>query len=190
MAQAAAGLPNRFMTLTVNPEEGAGPDERRGMLADALKLLVKRLRGRPQWRDLQYFTVVEATEAGEPHLHVLLRSAFIPQAFVSDVMRELLNAPIVDIRRVRGVRQAVRYIAKYVAKAPARFGTFKRYWMSRGYELEPDDEPERHPSAGPGWTLVKECLHRVFEKWLEEGWTGRADGPGVYIGFRVTNLRL
>lgn len=189
LAQAAAGQPNKFMTLTVNPALGASPEERRGMLANAFKLLVKRLRDRPEWRDLQYFTVVEKTLAGEPHLHILLRAKYIPQPLIAAIMDELIGAPVVDIRKIKGVREAVRYVAKYVSKAPATFGTFKRYWQSRDWQLETGEEPEPHPSRGPGWQVLRESMSFVRDRWMHEGWAGRPDGdnlwrfvPGRYYG--------
>ena len=58
-------------------------------------------------------------------------------------MRRLANSPICDIRKVSGTSQAASYVAKYIGKAPARFGRSRAYWYSRTYpppHRERDDE--------------------------------------------------
>jgi hypothetical protein len=93
---------------------------------------------------IHYMAFAEETEKGEPHLHILLRTEFIPQNWISQQMKDLLNSPIVWIEKVKGKRSAIAYVSKYVTEAPAQFGTSKRYWMSKKYRLienEKDEEP-------------------------------------------------
>lgn len=62
-------------------------------------------------------------------------------------MAELVDAPIVDIRRIDHAGRVAGYVAKYVAQEPAKVGSNKRYWQSRDYDL--DAEVER-PELPPG----------------------------------------
>lgn len=91
---------------------------------------------------LQYFAVVERHKSGRPHLHILLRCDFIPQAWLSAEMNRLAGSPIVDIRPVHGTKQAAAYVAKYIGKAPARFGSARSYWYTRDWAPpSPNDQP-------------------------------------------------
>jgi len=190
VAQLMAGEPNRFLTLTVNPAFGDSPDHRRKLLAEAVKLLVKRLRRDSRWADLQYGGVIEQTLAGEPHFHMLIRSASIPQPLISAIMAELIHAPIVDIRKVTDRRKTANYLAKYVAKAPAHFEGFKRYWFSRSYDLDAwTPEADEDGFVAP-WRRETECLTVLANRWLDEGWTGRRDGDDGMVFFPVTNWNL
>lgn len=185
IAKAIAGAPTRFLTLTSNPKHGNSPEERAAALAQAWRLIVKRLRRLNPSEDLEFLAVFEATKAGEPHLHILLRSPFIPQSLISAWMKELTNSPIVDIRRVRSHHEVASYLAKYIGKAPQRFGTTKRYWTSGKWEppFQPDDSPER--SAFSPWTLDTRPLLDVFRDWIAAGYAPRADGDDHFIAILV-----
>jgi len=151
MAEIANGQPDKFITVTSNPAMGGTPESRRLALGVAWATLVKRIKRTWPHFDFQYMAVVEETKAGEPHLHVAARAPFIPQWWLSNAMKEIADSPIVDIRKIRGVRQAVRYLAKYITKQPAQFGTTKRYWKSRGYALPNDDFPKLPKGTKSGW---------------------------------------
>lgn len=176
VAQAIAGDPRRFLTLTVSPEAGETPLDRHAALMRAWHLFVKRVRRLPGFGSFQYLWVVEATKAGEPHLHVLLRCGWIDQKLISEWFDELARSPIVDIRSISGVKHVAQYVAKYIVKNLARFENSKRYFASREYELDQLDDQEPEPSRGPGWTVIREHIARVTSSWIAEGWAGRNDG--------------
>jgi len=190
MAKAAAGEPGRFLTLTVNPDSGGTPYDRLLALSGAWNVLVKRLRRLWPDKEVEYLAIVEETKAGEPHLHILLRSPFLPQRLVSDAMRELVNAPIVDIRKIKNMREVIRYVAKYIAKAPAQFGSAKRYWCSKAWEVPTESEQEEADAGLEPWRICREPLGFVISRWLEEGWCSRRDKGDSMVGFRISNLRL
>lgn len=173
-AMAREGRPTSFLTLTVNPKTSGGPEARARALSDAFSLLIKRARRTWPKQRLEYMAVFEATKKGEPHLHVLMRAPFIPQRWISDVMRELIDAPIVDIRKVGKARNAARYVAKYVGKGPKPFASLKRYWTSRRYNVEQDRAPlyDAEGYAASPWRVVKEPLF-IFAETIQA------------LGFRV-----
>lgn len=84
---------------------------------------------------LHYMAFAEETQNGEPHLHILLRTVFIPQAWISQQMKEIIRSPIVWIEKIKGPKSAIAYVTKYCTKAPAQFGKSRRYWVSRWYQL-------------------------------------------------------
>lgn len=177
------GQPTTFLTLTVNPRRGQSPTERAQELSDALKILVKRARRKFAKGPIEYLAVFEETKKGEPHLHVLMRAPFLPQRWLSETMDELIEAPIVDIRRVGHVRNAARYVAKYVGKGPKAFASLKRYWSTPKYDLT---RPKKEPSdekPDSGWRVWREPLcviadilrgHWRHVEWINETelWSG------------------
>lgn len=131
--EAKAGKPTTFITLTSNPASGATPAKRAQATIDAWRHIVRQLRRQKRFARLQYLVVIEKTKNGEPHLHILARMPYLSQKWLSDQMRVLTNAPIVDIRRVRSEKEAAAYVAKYAGKNPAVFEGTKRYWRSLDY---------------------------------------------------------
>ena len=162
------GHPTTFLTLTVNPRHGQSPEQRAQELSDAWKIVVKRARRKFTKAPLEYFAIFEATKKGEPHLHILLRAPFIPQRWLSQAMDELIEAPIVDIRRVGSAKNAASYVAKYVGKGPKPFAALKRYWSSKGYQIDNVKPPKDPDGHGSGWRVWKEpliCIRDILCQW-------------------------
>jgi len=139
-AQASRGIPTRFITLTCNPRLGESPEGRRASLAKGLARLALWARRHPRIGTFEYFAVCEAHESGEPHVHVLVRCPYFHWKLLRAMWRRIGVGVITDIRKVKNANQAIRYVAKYVAKKPAQFGFAKRYWQSRGYQLPEETE--------------------------------------------------
>lgn len=131
--EAMDGKPNRFVTLTVNPNWFNSPEDRAARLAKAWRLTVAAYRHRWPTRQLHYLAVFEATASGEPHLHIVIRGDFISQKWLSGQMKKRMGAPIVDIRQVKSQKAVAKYVAKYISKRSIKFGTCKRYWRSALY---------------------------------------------------------
>lgn len=133
IAYAERARPQRLVTLTVNPRIGISPADRASRLARAWRLVVARAKRQLGIGKIEYLAVFEATKRGEPHLHILVKSAFISQKWLSAQMQDILQSPIVDIRRIDTTRNVARYIAKYIGKQPHRFACCKRYWSTRAF---------------------------------------------------------
>lgn len=128
-----AGRPNRFITLTVREGEFATAEIAAERLAWAWKIIVQRWRRLKPGNKCEFFVVREAQRNGQPHLHIAWHGGWIDWAWLKAQMLELLNSPHVDVRAIHNPQGAGSYIAKYLGKAPHRFGTMKRYWCSRGW---------------------------------------------------------
>lgn len=138
--EAYRGRPNAFITITVNPAIGNTPDQRARDLKAAwtkVRRKAQKLFGNVR---LPFIAVFEETKAGEPHLHILLRLKWIPQAWLSEEMNEHIGAPVVDIRRIRSKAQSAAYVAKYIGKNPEKFAGTKRYWRSLDWFVDPKKE--------------------------------------------------
>jgi hypothetical protein len=138
--EAAAGNPVIFVTLTVNPRWGDGPDHRAQELVRGWREFVKAAKHYHGYDSIPYYVVFEATKKGEPHLHILCRVPWIDQKLLSTFMDFWMKAPIVYIVRCTSNRNAARYVSKYIGKEPGKFGTCKRYWQTQNYQLPDEDE--------------------------------------------------
>ena len=165
IAIACAGDPNRLITLTVSPKIGTSPNERAKLLARAWRLVVARAQRQLHIPHLDYLAVCEATKRGEPHLHILVRSGFIPQRWLSAQMREILDSPIVDIRKVSNGRLAAAYVSKYIGKDPQRFGTCKRYWQTKKWIIQDDENNTEPPWGRGGWERQAIPLSGILSEW-------------------------
>lgn len=143
-----------FITLTVNPKVGSGPSDRARCLMDAWRRCRRAAIRRFNLKSLSFLAVFERTKKGEPHLHLLCRSGYIPQRWLSEFMQTALNSPIVDIRRIRSKRQAINYVAKYVGKDPHQFEGLKRYWRSQDYVVCPEDIEKQPTPPGVYYDIV------------------------------------
>lgn len=174
-----SGQPTTFLTLTVNPALGTSPAGRARALVDAWRALVRLICDEFAVDHIPYACVMEAQQSGEPHLHILCRLKYIPQAWLSDQMQNLIGAPIVDIRSARDVQHLAKYLAKYLGKDPHRFGTGKRYWTTRDWVLgAPDREPD-DPIWSGMWHVSKWPLAVLAAAWKSKGWDVVIEGDMV-----------
>lgn len=146
--EAKEGKPERFITLTVNPSWFSSPEERARKLVEAWRLIRRRFLKRRAGNVCEFFAVFELTKLGEPHLHIIQRGSFISQRWLSEQMRELMGAPIVDIRAVKGRKAVAEYVSKYISKRNIKIGTLKRYWRSKGYLAVSRAELRRRRNVG------------------------------------------
>lgn len=177
------GNPTTFITLTANPSFAGSVIDRRRSIAKSWNLVVKRMKREFKLKSVPFFCVVEKTKRGEPHLHILARIPYVPQRWLSDQMRDLMNSPIVDIRRITDLSKAAWYVSKYIGKEPAQFGNCKRYWQSRDYleNKPPEDEAKEHYSDG--WYVIREPLHQVMQRYGGTKWVVRNQLSGKALVF-------
>jgi len=178
VATVLSGEPNRLLTLTVSPKIGGSPVARRKMLSHAWQVIQKRLFRRYGKENVAFFVVVEATQAGEPHMHVALRCPYVPQQLLSRWMDELLSAPIVDIRKIPNQKGVARYVAKYLGKEPQTFGSFKRYWHSKNWEVDQSAKPVKEKNPLITWTVDRRPRSEIYREWANLGWLFRPF-PGI-----------
>lgn len=175
------GKPNTFITLTVNPAHFASPQARARQLAASWRIIVKRLKRLHKIKRLPYLAVFERTKKGEPHLHLLVRSKWIDQKWLSAQMDEQMGAPIVDIRRVQSLKKAARYVAKYIGKDPHRFATCKRYWRTQDWERWRADKEEEDEGEPYAWSVLMQSMRLVIEDLQRDGWHIVKEGREVVL---------
>ncbi len=157
--QAARGKPNTLITITCDPALYQTKENRARELVIAWRDFVRHAKTEYGYDSIPYFAVFEATQKGEPHLHILCRVKWIPQKDLSDYMSSKMGAPVCDIRRCNSSRSAARYVSKYIGKKPGKFGTCKRYWQTKDYAEPSDHEPHAHTRVIGTWRIEEQSLH-------------------------------
>lgn len=165
---AMSGHPMTFITLTVNPHNFDSPEDRARRLADAWRKTVKAACRKYQYKTIEFLAVFEKTKAGEPHLHILSRVKWLDQGWLSARMNEYIGAPIVDIRRIDNAGRAAAYISKYLGKDPHQFGTCKRYWTSRNWDMEQDKQDDCVKAFTAPWEIRDARLSELCRRWVNE----------------------
>lgn len=171
IAEAASGQPRTFLTLTLRADDPRSPSDRVKALSRCWRIIRQRLTRLTGGREIEFLAVVEKTKRGTPHLHVLARAPFISQRWLSQACAEILDAPIVDIRRIDKHRAIAGYVAKYVGKDPTKVGSAKRYWKSKRFDLRPADlrKPQRKP--GETFEVVDLAFNSIVASWKLAGWS-------------------
>lgn len=168
--QVTNGVPNKFLTLTTSFVEGSDPVQEAHRQGVTLGKLIRRIKKRLGDQCFAYFVVREATKRGWPHMHLALRSPYIPQKWLSEQWEILTGSPGVDIRAVYQVGNVASYLAKYIGKSPHRFGTTKRYWYSRNWF---DVMPEREPpdiNWNSRWWIVPRAVVELAQEYYLRRW--------------------
>lgn len=185
VAECHGGAPNTFLTLTSRKRPNQTANEAALALTRAWRLVRLRLMRKAGIKRLPFMAVMEATKAGWPHLHILLRSLWIDREQVSAWMSELIDSPVVDVRRIDNRAKVAAYVAKYASKAAHKFGTAKRYFKSRDYELRSEDELQKFKKGGGGW-LNSEKHVRWWSRLLEgQGFSVVWEGPRRIVATRA-----
>jgi len=161
---AKSGQPTKFLTLTIKDRD-ATPADQALLLSNAFRNLIKRWRRHKPNSQIEFCAVFEPhPSSGRPHLHVIMRAPYTRQEWISRQMADLLDSPIVDIRAITDRRKVAYYIAKYVTKSNIRFGTAKRYWTSKLYDLTKKTRKAAEDFPWPKWQVVKEPLWSLAEQ--------------------------
>ncbi len=109
----------RLLTLTLKTSTEA--------LQESVNSLYRgftRLRQQPWWKAkveagiaVLEVTRNAATGGWHPHLHVLIRGDYVPQKLVAMTWEAITGTSrIVDVRRVKSLQNASRYVTKYLSK--------------------------------------------------------------------------
>lgn len=175
------GNPNTFITLTCNPMNYDTPDEAAADMKRAWVLIRRHIKEKYGIINLPFLAVFERTKQGWPHMHILCRASWIDQAWLSDQLRGLTGAYIVDIRRITDQGKAAWYVSKYVGKDPFAFLGCKRWWRSHNYEMEPE---EKRPFVmfGDYYSTTSEPFDHLVAKLKREGAIIEEETPN-YIRF-------
>jgi len=166
--EAQRGAPLILVTLTSKRRPDRSEDWAAQELVKCWRLIRRRYIQEHGPGSLPFLAVFEATKRGWPHLHIVVRAKWISQRWLSEQMGELHGSPIVDVRRVQGLRKVAHYIAKYIGKNPHRFNGVKRYWRSLDYLAPPADEEQQAPKEGATWEAI-DCPVLQMQTYLERG---------------------
>lgn len=171
-----AGQPNKLFTLTTRFIEGACPIEEAGKQMKAWNALITRIRRHFGNEVVEFLHVKEGTKKGWPHLHVVARMPSLDHTLLRRWWQDLTGSFQIDIRAVTSIKGVAKYLAKYLTKDLTKFGTYRVWSCSRGWDLDrKPKEKTGHRAAGERWQRIPEGMtgHRAmlrragyFEIWL------------------------
>lgn len=175
------GQPNKMLTLTLWRPKDGDPLEAADRLYKAWPELWKRIKRRYPSAELAYGWAVEDTQEGWPHMHVALRAPFIPQTWLSRVWKELTgDSYVVDIRD-KSSEDCARYLSKYLAKNPTKFGNHKRFHASRNFAPGWNKRDKRPKVFGEGrWVKLREPPKDYKIRMVQQGYYPEPLGPGMW----------
>jgi hypothetical protein len=143
--------------------------------------LRKRICRRLGIKTLKYVAIVEWTEKGAPHLHILCQCGYLRQRWLSGVWKHLHGAPIVDIRKVTENDKAAAYLAKYLTKCTLMPKRLRRWSATRGY-LPAWQSPAKKPEdPALSWKYDSESLRYTLLQLQERSIPVLAGNPPTWI---------
>lgn len=179
--QALDGKPTTFLTLTASKKEFATADEAARALALSWRKLRLAAMKRFRLKAFPFLAVFEKHKSGRPHLHIICRVSYIPQRWLSAMMKKFINSPVVDIRKVKSFKGAVRYVTKYVSKDTHKFEGTKRYWCSKDWDVRGRKFERPVFEANERFDVREAPWWHVVMQYLNQGMYGRCeDGAGYY----------
>ena len=178
-----AGKPERFITLTIDTSRFGSPRAAALAAVKAWKTLVHAIRRK--CASFQYVRFFELHKSGWPHLHIVQRGSYIPQAWLSNLWDKLGMGKVIDIRRVYHPAKAAHYMTKYVAKSAG--GTadtlqgIRLVSKSNAWVLDQDEANPPKATEGYEWHFVQQPYWQVLAALADwhvftSGLVGLSDG--------------
>jgi hypothetical protein len=153
-----------FLTLTLDPKKLEHPKFAVQHLRDCFNKFREYLK-RKFGEAPSYICVLEFTEKGVPHLHILF-DRYIQQQWISEVWDSLGGGRIVFIKRVT-IRKVTRYLSKYLTKElllSAPKGT-RRITTARSIKLFPKFK------SGIVWELLRTSIWQELRDAKMRDWS-------------------
>jgi hypothetical protein len=179
----AEGLGLRyFLTLTLDPKKLSNPKfavKHLRLCFNKFRLYLKREFGEAP----SYICVLEFTQAGIPHLHILI-DRYVPHAWISNTWANLGGGRIVFIKQVT-IANVSRYLSKYLTKElllSAPKGT-RRITTARSIKLFPKF------GSDISWELIKSSIWYLLEENRQKLW-GLLAADRIKEGFFENQFRL
>jgi hypothetical protein len=173
IAQIIAGRPNKFATLTIQRDGTRTARQARALISKAWPKLRHLIDKRLGVKNTPFFAVIEKHKSGWPHLHLALVMEYVDQAWLSNQWKRLTGSPIVHITQVRSQRHLARYVAKYMSKDLAQFGTHKRYWCSQNWPGRRQYKAKQDLHITQGWTQSVGTQDEFTSTHIHMGWHPR-----------------
>lgn len=146
-AMAAAGKPTRILTLTTRPRPFLPVDVAVRWIRKCQRKLFAKIR--KEFGNTPYMSFLEFHKSGWPHLHILLRGAYIPQRMLSDWWLQISGSFKVHVQQVsntwKGVQEATKYYLKSAATVNEHCPAAPVYSKSRDWlpdDWNASDRPE------------------------------------------------
>lgn len=167
--------PSRLVTLTLRPDPRLTPAEHLALANHAWSILWRRLRRKHGQRAAGYAKIVELTQAGTPHLHIIVSCPFIEQRWLSAAWLALTGSYIVDVRAVSRKRGIAGYLTSYLTKALQVPPGMRKWSAARHYVPSEEPAPLEPGEIAPTGSWNRLTPIKVAATYLQAGWTYRGD---------------
>jgi len=185
IAEIVGGEPTLFLTITWKVREDWTPEQAARALTRVWQKYAAWHRRHHGTATLQYFVVIEATDAGWPHLHIAIRATSISLKTLRAMLAADIQSPVCKLISLGKINRLAAYLAKYMGKGPFQFGTLKRYWRTLAWLLpEFLDEGRRRRRTGQWCADPRAWQEVAFDAALRGFKVERLD-PGVFIHARA-----
>jgi len=166
------GDPDRFLTLTCNPNQHESPQDALTCMKAAWPRFVRKMR--KHFGSFEYSLVWELTKAGWPHIHAAVRSGYLPQSAISKAWREYSGSPVVYITTIKNAIHTAKYLAKYLYKDPANairlLGRSNLVQYSKGYIVR-DATPNPNLDASLySWSWSPDTIEELLADYRSIGY--------------------
>lgn len=182
----AAGSPTAMLTLSVSSNDGRTIEQRAKWLVRCKQVLTKRIRRQYALERLPHAWVLEPQKSGNPHLHVLLRTRYLPHAWLRANWRDISGGTGCHIEKIDSGVASARYIAKYLNKRPLRLRGTRPYFMSRGWKIAPREKPKHWWDQHRARVLRATTLEQIKAAVREHGYRVIEESDDA-IEFEISN---
>jgi hypothetical protein len=181
------GEPDRLLTLTNRPRPGVTACQWAKAQAKHWAAIRRQWLSENPGKACPFFAVREAHKSGWPHLHIAIRGTWIDQAWLKARWEERTGDFKVDIRKFGNGKEVARYISKYIGKAPARFGTAKRYWHSKDWAPKKKDEAWTGEELPFPLKLTKQSWKEALDATYRTNWHMIAPREGLRLFYKPSH---
>lgn len=160
------GNPTKLLTLTSWPRPGETAAEVYDRHRPQIRRLIQLIRRTGV--SFEACIICEQTVKGMPHWHLVCKTHYLPQKWLSDTWLSLTGSRVVDIRSIKNPRHAACYVAKYVVK---NAGHNRPAWMKRtvGWTVGYPRLPKWKPPDGWVHTVELDSPDTWAERYRREG---------------------
>lgn len=165
-----AGQPTLMLTLTERPDPARTKEQQAREQTEAWKKFYAKMCRYLKLKHIPFIWHREAHENGTSHLHILMRLDKLSRHWAKDEWCKLTGSYIVHVDAIDNAGGIAAYTTKHTAKQPAKFGTCKRYFASRDWDLRQKPEKTVFPDVGAPYILLGEAAVVVVHRYLSLGW--------------------
>lgn len=170
IAKIVGGKPTHHLVLTIRWLPGDDADKAARQLKDAWQSFKLWWNRRNPKKKVVCLETWEAAPNGRPHLHLAVRTKFLPVKPLRAWMRHKIGSPELKIKPIPDGRAAAGYITKYIGKGADKFRGLARYSCTRDWDQREKPQDPVPELAGVRSELIDERPVAYVHRHLSQNW--------------------